>query len=56
MLGLLDKVSSSWLEDQKNELSYESCSDKKAEIFQPTGNYFNLVNSSLMQIIFDSIT
>jgi hypothetical protein len=38
MLGLLDRVSGSRPEDQ-DELSCESCSEKKAEIFQVTGDY-----------------
>jgi hypothetical protein len=38
MLALLDEVSVSIPEDL-NELSCEQCSEKKAEIFQVTGNY-----------------
>jgi len=38
MLGLLYEVPGSRPEDQ-DELSCESCSEKKAEIFQATGNY-----------------
>jgi hypothetical protein len=38
ILGLLEGVSGSKPEDQ-NELSCESCSEKKAEIFQVTGDY-----------------
>jgi len=38
MLAFLDEVSVSRPEDL-NELSCEWCSEKKAEIFQVTGNY-----------------
>jgi hypothetical protein len=38
MLGLVYEVPGSRPEDQ-NELGCESCSEKKAEIFQVTGNY-----------------
>jgi hypothetical protein len=38
MLGLVYEVPGSRPEDQ-DELSCESCSEKKAEIFQVTGNY-----------------
>jgi hypothetical protein len=38
MLGLLYEVPGSMPEDQ-DELSCESCSEKKAEIFQVTGDY-----------------
>jgi hypothetical protein len=38
MLGLLYEVPGSMPEDQ-GELSCESCSEKKAEIFQVTGDY-----------------
>ena len=38
MLAFLDEVSVSIPEDL-NELSCEWCSEKKAEIFQVTGNY-----------------
>jgi hypothetical protein len=39
MLGLLYEFPGSRPEDQQDELSCESCSQKKAEIFQVTGNY-----------------
>ena len=39
MLGLLDGASGRRPEDQEDESSCESCSEKKAEIFQVTGNY-----------------
>ncbi len=58
--GVADRLSITGLEDQEDEVSCESCSDKRTEMFELAGNcYYNPVNSSsLIQIIIilDSVT